>query len=141
MRSLITLVAILAPGSAQLALAAPAIHPLQAIRDAAQAFVTQDLGGTDEATRVEVGKLDPRLRLAQCGSDLQVSYQSHSVKLTNTTVRVACPAPKPWSLYDWTRSLLLRTTTSGGVELVRAFSTFLLRTPVVTLTGRPLAWL
>ena len=28
-----------------------------------------------------------------------MSYQNHSVKMTNTTVRVACPGPKPWSLY------------------------------------------
>lgn len=99
MRTLITLAAILVSGFTQLALADTALHPLGAIRDAAQAFVTRDLGGTDEANRIEVGRLDPRLRLARCGSELQVSYQSQSVKMTNTTVRVACPAPKPWSLY------------------------------------------
>ena len=99
MRSLITLAAVFATTFAQPSLADQAHHPLQDIRDAAEAFVSRDLSGTDNTTRVQVGKLDPRLRLARCGSELQVSYQSHSAKMTNTTVRVSCSGPKAWSLY------------------------------------------
>ena len=98
-RSLITLAAMFVTAFAPPAFADQALHPLQGIRDAAQGFVSRELGGTNNATRIEVGRLDPRLRLAQCGSELQVSYQTHSAKLANTTVRVACSGPKPWSLY------------------------------------------
>ena len=99
MRSLITLAATIACIFAQPAVADPAFQSLGSIRDAAQGFVAQGLGESERATRIQVAKLDPRLRLARCGSELEVAYQSHTTKMTSTTVRVACPGPKPWSLY------------------------------------------
>ena len=126
MRSLIILVLITVAGYIQFAVAEPALHPLDDIRDAAQEFVSRDLGATDEATRIQVGRLDPRLRLARCGSALQVAYQSQSVKLTNTTVKVACSGPKPWSLYvpvsieRYEKVVILARPVAPGGTLTRA---------------------
>lgn len=74
-------------------------QPLDTIRALARQFVAAHMDGHAASTKVEVGRLDSRLRLADCGSGLVPSFQYGAARVGNTTVRVSCPGPKPWSLY------------------------------------------
>ena len=86
-----------------LALTGPSLaaetQPLDTIRALTRQFVASHLDGDPGSTKIQVGRLDPRLRLALCGNDLVASFQYGTTKVGNTTVRVSCPGPKPWSLY------------------------------------------
>ncbi len=93
------LAAILVLGTGQAAGADRPLQSLESIKEATRRFVTENMGVPGDTTRVTVGRLDPRLRLAKCGSKLEAAFQSNAHRISNTTVRVACPGPKPWSLY------------------------------------------
>lgn len=86
-----------------LALSGPCLaaetQPLDGIRTLARQFVASHMDGNADSIKIEVGRLDSRLRLAECGSDLVPSLQYGAARSGNTTVRVSCPGPKPWSLY------------------------------------------
>ena len=52
-----------------------------------------------EATEIQVGRLDPRLRLHNCDRELEAFLPNGGRTTGNTTVGVRCPGSKPWSLY------------------------------------------
>lgn len=52
-----------------------------------------------ERTKVTVGRLDPRLRLAACPAALELSHQDAERRGGNLTVHTRCPGPTPWALY------------------------------------------
>lgn len=52
----------------------------------------------DENSGVEIGRLDPRLRLKPCGKPLQAFFPQNS-RNTKTTVGVRCSGPNPWTIY------------------------------------------
>lgn len=83
---------------------APAAHtadvqPLAGIREAVHAFAEARLAPARGETHVEVGKLDPRLQLAACGTRLDVFLPPGSGRSGSITVGVRCRGPKPWVLY------------------------------------------
>ena len=82
--------------------AAPAsageIQSLAGIRAAVQGFLEEQTAGTERA-EVSVGRLDSRLRLADCPSPLQTSLPTGSRLPGRVTVLVRCEGPKPWTLY------------------------------------------
>lgn len=79
---------------------AAAIQDLAAIKIAAEDFIEAKLS-VDYNNRREIssGKLDPRLRLAACNSEIIAFLPPGSHLLGNTTVGVRCESPKPWSIY------------------------------------------
>lgn len=81
---------------------------LDAIRATVVHFVTEQLDDADPAPRIEVGKLDPRLRLAPCGTPLSAAFPPGSRRVGSTTVGVRCAGPRPWSLYVPVRVRLYR---------------------------------
>lgn len=78
---------------------AAGLEPLAGIREAARTFAEAHLATPHGETRIEVGTLDPRLRLAACGTPLDPFLPPGSGRSGSVTVGVRCRAPKPWVLY------------------------------------------
>ncbi len=70
------------------------------IRAAAQKFIINKIQTTHQSKpEVEVGKLDPRLRLTVCSEPLQAFLPPGGQSIGNTTVGVRCTGVKPWTIY------------------------------------------
>jgi len=76
--------------------AAAQSEDLDALRLAAIEHVQALLGPDVE---VEVGRPDPRLRLARCDDLLEVFEQGRPVSVGNNTLGVRCPGTVPWTIY------------------------------------------
>lgn len=74
-------------------------QPLSSIRQAAADYVKSKVADQFDAPRVEVGSLDPRLKLRACDSPLHAFEKGQSSHNTRFTVAVRCNGPKPWTLY------------------------------------------
>jgi flagella basal body P-ring formation protein FlgA len=82
-----------APGADQ------GLQPLDGIRSAVEGFLAESQGPTGEDRSIEVGHVDPRLRLALCERPLDLSLPSTTPRGGNLTVNVRCPGDRPWNLY------------------------------------------
>lgn len=72
------------------------------IRQVVYQFLAAQLSNghdTGHKPEIEVGKLDPRLRLPQCATALRTFATGTRRLVGNTTVGVHCSGPKPWTLY------------------------------------------
>lgn len=72
------------------------------IRKAVERFVQGELsnsGTTTGRTTVEVGRLDPRLRLPACDKKLEAFLPPGGKLIGGATIGVRCTGGKPWSLY------------------------------------------
>jgi len=78
---------------------AAAIEKLENIRNAVLEFAAQEVGGVDDNVHLEIGRLDPRLRLAACGEPLTAYFSTGSRTVGHTNVGIRCEGPKPWSLF------------------------------------------
>jgi flagella basal body P-ring formation protein FlgA len=85
---------------------AAATQSLDEIRTAALELVASEQRGV--GVNIEVGQLDPRLRLHACDQPLEAFYPPGSRQQGNTTVGVRCPGSTPWSLYVPVRVQVLR---------------------------------
>ena len=100
------------------------IQSLDAIREAAQAFVIQRVPkqGPNSVT-VNVGNLDPRLRLAPCPDPLKVSLPSGATFRDRMTVSVSCASASSWTVYvpinieTQSPVLVLRKAVNRGTRL------------------------
>lgn len=82
------------------AVAADEIQSLDSIRAAAEAFVLERVGSTNGAeVSARAGRLDPRLRLAECARPLETFNAAGNRLGGNTSIGVRCPGPQPWSIY------------------------------------------
>ena len=52
----------------------------------------------NENSSVEIGQLDPRMRLRSCGQPLEAFFPQGS-RNSKTTVGVRCPGPNAWTIY------------------------------------------
>jgi len=96
-RPALALLALLAASHAVRAAAAPQSHALDDIRETARAYLAQEAG--DGELEVEVGRLDPRLRLKRCEVPL-VAYLAPGARTTgHTSVGVRCDGVTPWTLF------------------------------------------
>jgi flagella basal body P-ring formation protein FlgA len=100
------------------------IQSLDAIRAAAQTFVTQHVPKqAPGAVTVNVGALDSRLRLAPCASPLKVSLPAGATFRERMTVAVSCTASSSWTVYvpiaieTQTPVLVLRRAANRGARL------------------------
>lgn len=72
----------------------------EAILATAQTYLEQ-AAAQQQSGRLEVtlGRLDPRLNLADCGQGLQ-AFQNNGARLAgNTSIGVRCPGPREWTVY------------------------------------------
>lgn len=69
------------------------------IAAAAREFLDGKLRGAYASYQIEIGALDPRLRLAPCAKPLHAFLPPGSRLPGNTTVGVSCGGASPWTLY------------------------------------------
>lgn len=50
-------------------------------------------------SEIQVSRLDPRLRLAQCDKELTANLESPAQPLGRVTVRIRCDGSAPWTVY------------------------------------------
>lgn len=75
-------------------------HPLEQIRDTAQAFIHHQIPSqTGIKTMVSIGYIDPRLRLQLCDQNLIPSETNPNTRASQRIVKIACPGSKPWSIF------------------------------------------
>lgn len=79
--------------------AEPAYQPHRDIEAAVQNLIGERLRADYPRHRVEVGALDPRLRLRRCDRPLQGFLPPGSRLPGNTTVGVRCDGAAPWTIY------------------------------------------
>jgi flagella basal body P-ring formation protein FlgA len=79
--------------------AAEAIQPLGSVRDAVARFLQEQTTNLSGSPRIEVGALDPRLRLALCEQPLEAFFPASARTQGNVTVGVRCSGSSPWSIY------------------------------------------
>ncbi len=75
------------------------VEPVQAIREAAVAFVRSQLPRDAAVAEISAGGLDDRLRLASCGSALAVEPSAGASGFAHSMVAVSCPGPMRWRIY------------------------------------------
>jgi flagella basal body P-ring formation protein FlgA len=110
--------------TAPVVLAQESVQSLDEIRAKAQAFVRKHLPkGAPGETQVSVGALDPRLRLAQCESELTAALPTGATFRARMTVAVSCPEGNVWTIYvpvtieTRAKVLVLRGPAARGARL------------------------
>ncbi len=77
-----------------------AIQSTDSIRARAKQFLTARLDPLQQKdARIEIGRLDPRLRLRQCDAPLQAFAVGGRPRVGATSVGIRCDDRKPWTLY------------------------------------------
>jgi flagella basal body P-ring formation protein FlgA len=75
------------------------VEPVAHIEAAAHSYVASLLPAGSAGTQISVQPIDPRLRLAQCGSALTAQLPPGSNLGARATVAVTCAGPTHWSVY------------------------------------------
>lgn len=75
------------------------LQPINTIEQAAYEFSLSKAQGFFDNPQVVMGKLDSRLRLQTCDSELNVFSKNDSTWLGNRTVGVQCYGPVAWTVY------------------------------------------
>jgi len=97
-RPVFVLIALLTAGNAVRAAAVPS-HPLEDIRETARAYLASEAPNGDHGLEVEVGRLDPRLRLKHCEVPLAAYLAPGARTSGHTSVGVRCDGVTPWTLF------------------------------------------
>lgn len=130
--------------------AGPAFQPLESIRDAARRYLETEASAQGGTVQVEVGRLDPRLRLVNCEQPLSVWLAPGARTHGHTSVGVRCDGAMPWTLFvpavvrhEYTLVVAARPIARGEILAEDAVSTttrFLPNAPggVLTDTGAAL---
>ena len=70
--------------------AGAAIEKLENIRTAVRDYAIAEVGTEADGVHIEVGRLDPRLRLAACSHPLDTYFSPGARNIGHTTVGVRC---------------------------------------------------
>jgi flagella basal body P-ring formation protein FlgA len=79
--------------------ASAAVQSPEAIQAAAEQFVRASLPESSAKHFVTAGRLDPRLRLAECTSPLEAFSQGTAMTSARMTIGVRCPEAVSWTIY------------------------------------------
>ena len=79
------------------------LQPHTEIYDAVMAFLESDLRRQKMDFKIQLGKLDHRLRLPNCEDPLQTFRAPGSHLFGSVSVGVSCKNPKPWTVYTSSR--------------------------------------
>ncbi|MCU7936373.1 MAG: flagellar basal body P-ring formation protein FlgA [Candidatus Thiodiazotropha sp. (ex Dulcina madagascariensis)] len=74
-------------------------QPHQAIVDAVEAYLQQQVAHNAHNAVIKVTPLDHRLKLSRCDMPLETFSPPGGVKPGRTSVGVRCQSPAPWALY------------------------------------------
>jgi len=77
---------------------AEAIQSLASIEAAVKGFVAKSMDDSGDS-EFTIGRLDPRLRLAQCDADLLLRFSREPRGGGPNAVEVRCEGTRPWSMY------------------------------------------
>ena len=77
----------------------PAVQSLDELRAVAERFLVQAAGRDGREIQVEIGRLDPRLRLVACPGPVEPFMGPGSQPRGNTAVGLRCDGAAPWKLY------------------------------------------
>ena len=72
---------------------------IEDIRRTAHQFIQAQQRGHSRPPVIDVGTMDPRLRLAACSKKLEAFLPSGGRSLGNTTIGVRCSGITPWQVY------------------------------------------
>ncbi len=75
------------------------LQPHESIRQAAEMHLLESRPRAGQRIAVEVGSLDPRLRLARCDAPLETFEPPGTRTAGRVSVGVRCTSPRPWKLY------------------------------------------
>ena len=78
---------------------APNIQSLDDLRATAERFLQQAAARDGREVQVEIGRLDPRLRLVACPGPVEPFLGPGSQPRGNTAVGLRCDGAAPWKLY------------------------------------------
>lgn len=82
-----------------LSVSAEDIQDLKNIRQSVHDFALAMAKVPGQTTEVEVGTLDPRLRITRCAAKLEAFTPLGAQVFGSTTVGVRCQGAKPWTVY------------------------------------------
>lgn len=98
LRILLVLLTVACFDSRVFAVTGQAFQSLPAIQAAVETYVTASAQSNRE-TKLTIGRLDPRLRLAACDIPLLASQNPGSRRSGATSVNVRCEGSAPWSIF------------------------------------------
>ncbi len=70
-------------------------------------FISREIESNSEV-KIDVARLDRRLKLNNCAEPLRVYWPPGSVKIGNATVGVTCESSKPWKIYTQAKISLVK---------------------------------
>lgn len=76
--------------------------------------------GLDGRYQIQVNRVDPRLRLAECDRDLTLSQESPAQPIGRVTVRISCEGSAPWTIFMPAQVKLFRQVVVAVQPLKRA---------------------
>ena len=76
--------------------------------------------GLDGRYQIQVNRVDPRLRLAECDRDLTLSQESPAQPIGRVTVRIGCEGSAPWTIFMPAQVKLFRQVVVAVQPLKRA---------------------
>ncbi len=80
-------------------IAAADVQSLDSIRDVARSYAAENLIPNGTRSDVEIGSLDPRLRLRSCDAPLE-AFRNHANRNSGrSTIGVRCTGTTPWTIY------------------------------------------
>lgn len=110
-----------------LALATPALaqESTRAIEQQVTSFLEARYREAAKKVTIQVGQLDPRLRLAACAEPLQMRLRDQDRNGGAVSVHVSCSAPRPWAIYasaqvDLYRDIVVATRAIARGERLHA---------------------
>lgn len=122
------------------AVAQPAGGPVTAgdIRSAASQFLQKYADQQKKHRRhvtFSVSNLDPRVRMAACGTPLRISFRTDPMSATHVTLKAACDGKRPWRMYLGANIRIKAKAYVARVPLARGtrISKAMLKTRDVTL--------
>lgn len=76
-----------------------AVQPHEEFKTVIHLFIVAKIGNDYPSHQIEIGSLDPRLRLAACGKPLRVFLPGGDRVIGHITLGVSCPGQAAWTVY------------------------------------------
>ena len=94
-------------------------EPHDHILEAARSYLAEQIGSELPSSRIQIGKLDSRLKLSACNSPLEAFSPPGTRRAGGTTVGVRCPGEKPWTVYVTGKISIYKTVIVTKRPLIR----------------------
>jgi flagella basal body P-ring formation protein FlgA len=78
---------------------ATSFHSLESIRENSLLFLQKQMEGRNISATIEIGQLDPRLKLTVCPFELEIFSPYGKINVGTGTVGVRCNSDQPWTIY------------------------------------------